>query len=110
MSNSEIKTKFIYPFGPKISGCNEFSPEMDTTDQRSPITTVQDAFQMFTPNDEIMDELETESIDDFDGDIVDYEYDDRGEFGEDIAMSQRAEFAALGERLASRKKTKARRA
>lgn len=110
MSNPEIKTKFIYPFGPKISGCNEFSPEMDTTDQRSPITTVQDAFQMFTPNDEIMDELESESLDDFDGDITDYDYDDRGELGEDIAMSQRAEFAALVERLASRRKTKARRA
>lgn len=110
MSNKENKPKFIYPFGPKISGCDEFSPEMDTTDQRSPVTTVQDAFQMFVPSDEIMDELESESLDDFEGDITDYEYDDRGEFGEDIAMSQRPEFAALGERLASRKKTKARRA
>ncbi|MDE6250512.1 MAG: hypothetical protein K2M34_02665 [Alphaproteobacteria bacterium] len=109
MSNKELKSKFIYPFGPKISGCDEFSPEMDTTDQRSPVTTVQDAFQMFTPNDEIMDELESESLDDFDGDITDYDYDDRGEFGEDIAMSQRAEFAALGERLASRKKQRSRR-
>lgn len=106
MSNKELKPKFIYPFGAKISGCNEFCPEMDTTDQRSPITTVADAFQMFTPNEEIMDELEGENIDDFDGDITDYDYEDRGEFGEDVAMSQQADIASIGRRLASRKKSK----
>lgn len=110
MSNKELKPKFIYPFGAKISGCNEFSPEMDTTDQRSPITTVADAFQMFQMDDELNEELESEKLSDFDNDIEFYDYEDRGELGEDIAMSQRAEFAAAGERLASRKKTKARRA
>lgn len=110
MSNKEMKTKFIYSFGPKILSCDEFSPEMDTTDQRAPITTPEDAFQMFVPNDEIMDELDGESIDDFEDDVVDYEYEDRGEFGEDIALSQQSEFAALGERFARRHKPKARRA
>lgn len=93
MSKNKNKTRFIYPFGPKISGCNEFNAEMDTTDQRAPITTVEDAFQMFKPDDEIMDELENESLDDFEGDITDYDYDDRGELGEDIALSQLPDIA-----------------
>lgn len=93
MSKNKKQTIFIYPFGPKISGCNEFLPEMDITDQRAPITTVEDAFQMFKPDEEIMDELEHESLDDFEGDITDYDYDDRGELGEDIVLSQRPDIA-----------------
>lgn len=93
MSNEVKKSKFIYPFGAKISGCNEFSPDMDTTDQRAPVTTVEDAFQMFKPDDEIMDELENESLDDFENDIEFYDYDDRGELGEDLALSQQPDIA-----------------
>jgi len=103
MSNKEKKCKFIYPFGPKISGCDEFSPEMDTTDQRAAVTTVEDAFrQMFKPDDEIMDELEHESLDDFEGDITDYDYDDRGELGEDILLSQQPDIAKRAPNLQKR--------
>lgn len=89
MSNKEKKSNFIYPFGPKISGCNEFSPEMDVTDQRSPVMTMEDAMQMLVIDDELADELDVEKMSDFDDDI--YDYDDRGELGEDILLSQQPE-------------------
>lgn len=86
MSKKEKKSNFIYPFGPKISGCNEFSPDMDVTDQRSPVMTMEDAMQMLQIDDELADELDSETMADFDNDI--YDYDDRGELGEDILLSQ----------------------
>ncbi len=98
------KKKFIYPFGPKISGCNEFSPEMDVTDQRSPVMTMEDAMQMLQIDDELADELDAEQMSDFDDDI--YDYDDRGELGEDILLSQQPEmvkFASLFKKRANRR-------
>lgn len=89
MSKERLKTNFIYPFGPKLSGCNEFSPDMDVTDQRSPVMTMEDAMQMLQIDDELADELDSETMSDFDDDI--YDYDDRGELGEDILLSQQPE-------------------
>ncbi len=91
MSN---ESKFITAYGPKKQGANEFNPEMDTTDQRAPIMTAQDALEhFFRPDAETMDELEKESISDFDNDI--YDYEDRGELGEDILLSQDPEIAKV---------------
>lgn len=104
MSNKKLKRKFIYPFGAKISGYNEFNPEMDITDQRAPINQPQELFEQFVIDDEIHDELENEKIEDFDSDI--YDYDDRTEYGLDIAASHQAAFASAAGRLASRKKSK----
>lgn len=89
MSKKRLKTNFIYPFGPKVSGFNEFSPDMDVTDQRSPVMTMEDAMQMLVIDDELAEELDSEKMSDFDDDI--YDYDDRGELGEDILLSQQPE-------------------
>lgn len=95
MSN---ESKFVTAYGPKKQGANEFNPEMDTTDQRAPVITPQDALeQFFRPDEETMAELESETIDDFDNDI--YEYEDRGELGEDIALSQDLEIAKHAPRV-----------
>lgn len=91
MSN---ESKFVTAYGPKKQGANAFNPKMDTTDQRAVIMTPQDAFQQFLrPDAELMDELESETIDDFDNDI--YEYEDRGELGEDILLSQDPDIAKV---------------
>ncbi len=89
MSNKYEKSKFIYPFGPKKSGCNAFSAEDDVTDQRSPVLTSADAQQMLVISEDLADELDSETMSDFDNDI--YDYDDRGELGEDILLSQQPE-------------------
>ncbi len=98
MSNNLKKSRFVYPFGSKKQGANSFNLDMDTTDQRAPVTTPQDALeQFFRPDEEVMDELENEKISDFDDDI--YDYEDRGELGEDIALSQDPEITKLAPRL-----------
>ncbi len=89
MSNKYEKSKFIYPFGPKKSGCNAFSAEDDVADQRSPVLTPADAQQMLVISEDLADELDSETMADFDNDV--YDYDDRGELGEDILLSQQPE-------------------
>ncbi len=97
MSNN----KFILPFGKKISGGNAFNPKMDVTDQRSPINDPEALYNQFIMSEELKDELDSESIDDFLEDV--HPYDDRSEYGVDVAIAAQAEIASAAGRLASRK-------
>lgn len=104
MSKKLSKTRFIYPYGSKVSGFNEFTEDMDVTDQRSPVMTMEDAMQMLVIDEELADELDAEKMSDFDDDI--YDYDDRGELGEDILLSQQPEmikFAPASKKRANRR-------
>lgn len=88
MSNetkNSITDRFLTVYGPKPH-CNElFNPEDDTTDQRSPVNNPLDLFNQFVVPDDVMDELDNESVDDFENDI--YDYEDRSDLGEDIALA-----------------------
>lgn len=86
MSTTEKKlstTQFIAPFGPKITAGEYYSPEDDTTDQRSPVNNIDELYNQFVLPMDVMEELDNEKIDDFDEDV--YDYDDRSEYGEDVA-------------------------
>lgn len=96
--------KFISQYGVKKLGANEFNSKMDTTDQRAPITSVEELWNTYMSAEDVEDELEDETIDDFDDDI--YEYDDISEVGEDILTAAQPEIAAAGRRLAKSKKSK----
>ena len=105
MSNKGNTPKIIYPFGPKISGCNAFKSEWDTTDQRAPIQDPGELYERYL-RPEIQEELEDEKIEDFDNDISQYEYDDISELGADIAMMNLPEYAEVAKRLAKRSKAR----
>ena len=101
MSN---KPKFITPFGRKIFGANAFNKKMDTTDQRAPINEPEDLFTQFMIDDEIHDELENETLDDFDNDV--YDYDDRSEYGVDVLAAKQPTIAKAAKNLKINKKKK----
>lgn len=104
MSTAPVRVKFISQYGPKKLGANEFNPDMDITDQRAPITSVEELWNTYMmQDDELQDELENETIDDFDDDV--YPYEDISEFGEDILTAAQPEIAAAGRRLAKSKKS-----
>lgn len=88
MSN-EIKKltvgQFISPFGQKITGGEHYNPKDDTTDQRAPVNNIDELYDQFVVPLDVMDELDHEKIDDFDSDV--YDYDDRSEYGEDVAAA-----------------------
>lgn len=75
--------QFISAYGPKITAGEHYSPEDDTTDQRAPVNDIDELYNQFVLPMDVMDELDHEKIDDFDSDV--YDYDDRSEYGEDIA-------------------------
>lgn len=97
------KPKFISQYGVKKLGANEFNSKMDTTDQRAPITSVEELWNTYMGAEDVADELEDETLDDFDNDI--YPYDDISELGEDILTATQPEVAAAGRRLAKTKKS-----
>lgn len=87
MSNS----KFLLPYGKHPACSNDFDKSMDTTDQRAVINNVEELWNQFVADPEVMSELDAENIADFDNDV--YEYLDRSEYGEDIALMAEREIA-----------------
>lgn len=75
--------KFLSVFGPKVLCGEHYFENDDTTDQRAPVNNPQDLYNQFVVPDEVMSELESETIDDFDNDV--YDYDDRTDYGVDVA-------------------------
>lgn len=63
----------------------DFSDVDSVTDQRAIINTPQELYERFVVDPEMMDELDNENIDDFDNDA--YEYEDRAEYGVDVAAA-----------------------
>lgn len=103
MSKEIKKVCFLSQYGPKKLGSNEFSPEMDVCDQRSPIFNVEQAIQQFTITEEIQDELDAEELEDFDNDV--YPYEDITDYGKDILIAQQKEVAAAAKRLVKASKS-----
>lgn len=99
MSKKISKPRIIRPFGAKLSGANEFFPEMDTTDQRAPILDPGQFLEQFKVQ-ELANELDNEKLSDFDDDV--YEYEDISEYGEDVALLKQPEYAAELKRQAKR--------
>lgn len=96
---------FIYPYGPKRTAQNDFNVKEDITDQRAPINDPQTMYEQFMQYDvaDVMDELESENIEDFDNDV--YEYEDRSELGEDIAALQQPKAVAAVKALSQKANT-----
>ena len=98
---SKLKIKFTYGTHPEKGTL--FDPQMDTTDQRAPLNDPETMYQQFVLQEQDLSELDDELISDFDNDL--YEYEDRSEYGEDIARAQQAEFVkAARPYLSNRKK------
>lgn len=76
--------KFLSVFGMKVVDGEKYNPDDDTTDQRAPVNNPEALYEQFVVPQDVMDELDRETVDDFDDDI--YPYEDRTELGEDIAM------------------------
>lgn len=78
--------KFLTVFGTeKILGAEEYIVTDDITDQRAPVNDPQALYEQFVVPEDIMDELEDEKLEDFDNDI--YPYEDRTDYGVDIAAA-----------------------
>ncbi len=93
-------TKQISPYLGSNFRANEFDGARDLTDQRAPLNDPQELFAQYLLNgyvEEIADELDSESITDFDDDF--YPYDDRSEYGEDVLAAQDAELSKSVKRL-----------
>lgn len=88
MSNEEKKLtvgQFITPYGKKITSGEHYNVKDDTTDQRAPVNNIDELYNQFVVPMDVMDELDDEKIGDFDNDV--YDYDDRSEYGEDVAAA-----------------------
>lgn len=100
--------KFLTVYGPKISSNEHYNSEDDTTDQRAPVNNPSELWDTFMMDDEmraaIAASLEDENIDDFDDDV--YDYEDRSDLGEDIALAQSLDLKASQRRLSNSKAPK----
>lgn len=103
ISTAPLRVKFISQYGVKKLGANEFNEKMDTTDQRAPITSIEELWDTYMGAEDVEDELDAETLDDFDNDI--YPYEDISELGEDILTAAQPKVAAAGRRLAKSKKS-----
>lgn len=79
----------------------KFEPDWDTCDQRAPVNDPEALYEQFVVPEDIMDELDNEKLEDFDGDIDDYE--DRSDLGVDIAAAQDLDLRAAVKNLKSSK-------
>lgn len=82
--------KFLSSFGSKVLCGEHYFENDDTTDQRAPVNNPMDLYNQFVVPDEVMTELESETIDDFDNDV--YDYDDRTDYGVDVAEAADIEY------------------
>lgn len=79
------KVNFLTNYGPRVVLGEFYDPDDDTCDQRAPVNDPETLYNTFVVPEEVMSELDSESIEDFDSDI--YDYDDRTDLGVDIALS-----------------------
>lgn len=82
--------KFLSVFGPKVLCGEQYFENDDTTDQRAPVNNPQELYNQFVLPAEVMDELDAETIDDFDNDV--YDYEDRTDYGVDVADAAEIEY------------------
>lgn len=78
--------KFLTVFGEKITGAEHYEPEWDTCDQRAPVNNPVDLYNQFVVLEPVdVADLDSETLDDFDNDI--YDYEERTDLGVDIATA-----------------------
>lgn len=78
--------KFLTVFGEKITGAEHYEPEWDTCDQRAPVNNPVDLYNQFVFAEPIdVADLDSETLEDFDNDI--YDYEERTDLGVDIATA-----------------------
>lgn len=82
--------KFLSVFGDKIRGGEKYYVDDDTCDQRAPVNDPQELYNSFIVPEDVMDELENESVEDFENDV--YDYEDRTDLGVDIAAAANLNF------------------
>lgn len=98
--------KFLTVFGTeKLLDAEEYFVEDDITDQRAPVNDPQALYEQFVVPEDIMDELEDEKLEDFDNDI--YPYDDRTDYGVDIAAAANLDLKKSIENIKKIKEKKA---
>lgn len=69
----------------KPSKEQDYSMVRSVCEQRAILNNPQDMYEQFLVNDELHDELLDEKLEDFDGDF--YEYEERAEYGVDVALA-----------------------
>lgn len=82
---------FIKPFGPKIASGENYNEKDDITDQRAPVNNIEDLYDQFVVPLDVMEEMESETLQDFENDV--YDYDDRSEYGEDVAAASQIDLS-----------------
>lgn len=98
--------KFLTVFGTeKLLDAEEYFVEDDITDQRAPVNDPQALYEQFVVPEDIMDELEDEKLEDFDNDI--YPYEDRTDYGVDIAAAANLDLKKSIENIKKIKEKKA---
>lgn len=76
---------FLTNYGPRVVCGEVYYPDDDTCDQRAPVNDPEALYNTFIVPEEVMSELDSETLDDFEGDI--YDYEDRTDLGVDIALA-----------------------
>lgn len=89
--------EFLTVYGPKKSSNEYFNPEDDCTDQRAPVNKPSELYEQFFMNDDVIAEIEDtlrdEKVEDFEDDV--YDYEDRSELGEDIALARSIDLSKI---------------
>lgn len=78
--------RFLSVWGSKMFGAESMPIEDDQCDQRAPVNDPEGLYNQFVVPEDLYDELDNETIDDFDNDV--YDYEDRTDLGVDIAAAQ----------------------
>lgn len=92
---------FLRLFGAKITAGESMPVQDDICDQRAPVNDPQALYEQFVVPDDMMDELDNEKIEDFDNDI--YDYEDRTDYGVDIAAAADLSLKRSVEKLKNKK-------
>ena len=86
MSKENVSTvNFLTNYGPRVVCGEVYYPDDDICDQRAPVNDPEALYNTFIVPEEVMSELDAETLDDFEGDI--YDYEDRTDLGVDIALA-----------------------
>lgn len=111
MSNENkklIQVEFLTVYGPKKSSNEHFNPDDDCTDQRAPVNNPSELYEQFFMNDDVIAEIEDtlrdEKVEDFEDDV--YDYEDRSELGEDIALAQSIDLSKIRQSSKSKGQSK----
>lgn len=105
--NTPLRSRFIGQYDDyKPGSVPDYSRVKSVTDQRCIINTPQELYEQYVLGSEIFEELENEVITDFDNDV--YDYEDRGEYGVDVAASKAVDPVNAGRNAKARRASPAR--